>query len=102
MVWSHDGSLCIYRETTGVRVFDMETYCRSLPFTRRKTMRFAIDLPRVVAVSVSPRIKWLVTITPYKSAPNLQIWDLATGTLHFELVQKSFARSVALPSWPHR
>ena len=57
-MWSHDGSLCIYRETTGVRVFDMETYCRSLPFTRRKAMRFALDLPRVVAVSVSPRIKW--------------------------------------------
>lgn len=97
-MWSHDGALCIYRETTGVRVFDMETYFRSLSFTHRKAMRFALDLTRVVAVSVSPCIKWLVTITPYKSAPNLQIWDLATGTLHFELVQKSFARNVALPS----
>ena len=60
----------------------------------RRTLRFALDLPKVVAVSISPRIKWLVTITPFKSAPNLQIWDLATGELHFELVQKSFSRSV--------
>ncbi|OAO11843.1 eukaryotic translation initiation factor 2A [Blastocystis sp. ATCC 50177/Nand II] len=87
VVWSKDGSLCIYRESTGVRVFDMAT----------RTLRFALDLPKVVAVSISPRIKWLVTITPFKSAPNLQIWDLATGELHFELVQKSFSRSC----WPY-
>ena len=62
----------------------------------RKALRFALDLPKVVAISISPRIHWLVTITPFKNTPNLQIWDLATGHLHFELIQKSFSRSVLL------
>lgn len=85
--WSSDGSICVYRETTGVRVFDMKT----------NSQRFALDLPKVVAVSISPLNSWLVTLVPFKSEPNLQIWDMATGKLHFSFVQMSFSRQ----SWPY-
>lgn len=63
-------------------------------FDGRRTERFALNLPKVVAVSISPLNSWLLTIVPYKSDPNLQIWDLKTGELHFSVVQKSFSRQV--------
>ena len=65
-------------------------------YGNRNSERFRLDLPKVVAVSLSPLNNWLVTITPFKQEPNLQIWDMKTGELHYALVQKSFSRSVRL------
>ena len=84
IIWSRDGSLCLYREANGIRLFDMNM----------NQERFHLELPKVVAVDISPLNNWIVTLVPFKSEPNLQIWDCKTGTLHFSLVQKSFSRSV--------
>ncbi len=65
-------------------------------YGNRNSERFRLDLPKVVAVSLSPLNNWLVTITPFKQEPNLQIWDMKTGELHYALIQKSFSRSVWL------
>ena len=65
-------------------------------FHGRRAERFALSLPKVVAVSISPQNSWLLTLVPYKSDPNLQIWDLKTGELHFSVIQKSFSRQVLL------
>ena len=84
----------MYRETNGVRVFDMKTF-RLIVFTIcRNSERFHLDLSKVVAIAISPLNNWLVTLTPFKTEPNLQIWDCKTGSLHYSLVQKSFSRSV--------
>lgn len=48
-------------------------------YGNRNSERFRLDLPKVVAVSLSPLNNWLVTITPFKQEPNLQIWDMKTG-----------------------
>lgn len=56
--------------------------------------RFSLNLPKVVAVSISPKDSWLTTITPFKQEPNLQVWDLKTGELHYSFVQHSYSRTV--------
>ena len=58
--------------------------------------RFRLELPKVVAVSISPKDSWLTTITPFKQEPNLQVWDLKTGELHYSFVQHSYSRTVCL------
>ena len=55
---------------------------------------FSLSLPKIVAVAISPLNNWLITLTPFKTDPNLQIWSMKTHELHYALIQKSFSRSV--------
>ena len=55
-----------------------------------------LDLPKVVALNLSPLENWLVTIVPFKQVPNLQIWNLKTGELHHSFSQSSYSRDVCV------
>lgn len=91
-------ALCVF--SVKRRVFASSRRIRILHHSERHGFRkkeiLKLDLPKVVALSLSPLENWLVTIVPFKQVPNLQIWNLKTGELHHSFTQCSYSRDVYL------